>query len=919
MTSISNKVIKKPRPFRVCVACRKRKLRCDRLKPSCSRCTQSSSQCFYESYSLQSLAQEDRLSSINLLVNPEPSPDFNTTSHYSSSSSAKQTLPKIQNIQNAIPGMLNIENGVLYRSPPSFSVGSAMNISAPNTVSSSDLQQSNLVNKVSTISTNTQMEPKDAIQNYTYFVIPKLFKNMAIKLWEINDTIVVYQGSRFIEPPFSTHTLIQTDPYARVLCGCIHGISLLNFQKSLENKPNFDDKDTSERLTLDCLNPLVFLDKAILKYLEYEKFQSQSTIPLDFIYNHYDIDDNINPKLMAYLSIMINEIKAMLLDKDIDFLLKKFYENIYPFYPFIDICLFEEGLSKILNLNSRKRYEINIGDKDIRFKLETLTLFLVILSITLRFTPFNSTAFRLSRSRLNNQAKQFSIFANKVLYLLNVYKFTNENNLVCLLYIYVEQYLNPDNMEIHISHNGLLKLNSLFEYANTLGLYEQPLKYKRLSQLSTELPSNLINLRRKLWVGLQMLKFQTSLFEGEARKQDIEYCEAFFDEETNKINYFEENLNSSNGFDSTINLIMEKRYVFHIILLKLLTSYSLLTGKAELLPLLEKLKNAQDFMHVSFPIDSFSNMVASSDDSNKNEMFWRGSQVNYAHVENAENFKVNLIGLSTFMNVFYLISLYFERKCKYERETYQELFQTFFKEYMKAYAQLTKLVIEYLQGKYELHIPENFGGALKKLVCFVINRLWTSQTTFLFRLTYLKKFKANDYDKEYLDLIDKTIMQVSGHMRAVMDISEIELKDQYYGLFQSLTVFRYISYIFYSDSIIDLVESYWLRPISEQLKTKRVDSKIFMKWGIHINDSRYIMDDLKNPNVLFNYSKSVLEEIDVIFDRTLLNLQPRGATVSPNSIYNMNNSDELLNQFLENNSEWLSKIIDGYLGELPLI
>ncbi|CAI4834947.1 AHL_G0000080.mRNA.1.CDS.1 [Saccharomyces cerevisiae] len=143
----------------------------------------------------------------------------------------------------------------------------------------------------------------------------------------------------------------------------------------------------------------------------------------------------------------------------------------------------------------------------------------------------------------------------------------------------------------------LLGLNHLTNLSMILGLQYDPCKYKRIRN-----PQH-IRRRRLLWLGVQSLRFQITLPEGNSDKTNNEYMEMFLaDSESTK--------SSSNDFASAMDEfyvqfsdIAWEKYQFHVLLNKLISSYTSIVENPLLYMVLENIKRSEDFMLEHFPLD----------------------------------------------------------------------------------------------------------------------------------------------------------------------------------------------------------------------------------------------------------------------------------------------------------------------------
>lgn len=269
-----------------------------------------------------------------------------------------------------------------------------------------------------------------------------------------------------------------------------------------------------------------------------------------------------------------------------------FYKTIYPVYPFLEISLFEENLKECLQLNDFNGYNIVLTAKDSRRNLETITLLTIILALShRRLTLTTNSPFKESSYVKSNG---LALLAHKFISLMNVFQYINEYTFCCLLYFFVLRYLNPDQIDMYPTHGDLLNLKFLNDLAIKLGLHEEPFQYTRYISERDDYP-RLFNLRRKLWLGVQFLKFQISTPEGDSDILSLEYLRSFIKGDESLPELFEKNYHFTNNLDLSLMATSENVYHFHLSLQVLLTSCTPINGTSYLKEILDNINNTKDF------------------------------------------------------------------------------------------------------------------------------------------------------------------------------------------------------------------------------------------------------------------------------------------------------------------------------------
>ncbi|CCH58223.1 hypothetical protein TBLA_0A04280 [Henningerozyma blattae CBS 6284] len=889
---MSRRGVKKPRPSKVCLTCRRRKVKCDQQHPSCMRCIKSSTLCTY-TYSTP--------------VSDDSLPDSLDTPK-SMSQPKKSVMPTTDQLMT-----------IGYTHTPSSITDhhDFNNNLPPSEVSPSELPNANLTNS------NLPNSP------------------LILSLWHPSDTMVAYGTITFIEPPFGLHTIVQSDHFSRAFAGAAHGTALFELQDSVilnsEGKlvPRLTNSTTTTTAaTAKEVSLLVFLENAIKTSIQFQKLSTENVPPVNFIYSSYDINSNVNPLSLPILKTLLTEIEILLMDREtIDSLLKTFYQDIYPLFPILEINDFEDELKEIFDLSIPNRLQINIGDENVRKKLETLTLFLIIITISLKCYSIDPQRKTIQGKDALQYARQFSLLSHKLLYLLNVFKYTNELSLCCLLYFYIAEYLNPESLKNHANNETLLSIKCLYQMALTLGLYNEPTKYDRLIS-SNGITTSGLNFRRKLWFGLQMIIMQTSLSEGDMFGSEDIYLNLFMrDASSDKtpMDMFEDN--NAPGFDSTLSQILLDQYKFHISMVHLIQSLQYFTGNANLSTVLENVEILKSILDKKFPL---SKLKSNSPTGflNNNESSWRGATLNAYHLQNATLLRINILGYSTLLNIYQTLLFHFEELCKKDAIKYSPYYHDFTSKAISSYCQLFTIVSEYQQEKYKSHIPTNFKFAINRLICFTIVKLWIFQSSCLLRIAFKKlqlNITSNDSNNRVGNnnpptLQDNTINNIlnsindtfTSNMRVLNGFAN-DLGQSYISISVACSMFKYIHYLAKNNALTTYTNRFWSNGFEGKSIPVSVQRKIAMKWGLNIKNSHKVMHNLNNPETLASYNQPILNEILTILSNYNPIVFNKRDELEPQLEYNLSQgvTEDLMNQFLENNLEWVTDVINESLGELP--
>lgn len=885
--------LRKPRPSKVCQACKKRKVKCDQQRPACARCVKSSTLCSYE-FSTDSL----------------------TPSSTTNSSNSPNTI-KISNSNN---------NSSIYNYPST--------INSINTDNHTN-------NKISPNGYSSSTNINDDYNNNTTTRDPS--DDMILTLWHPRDTMVSYGTTTFVEPPFGVHTVVQGNPFSRAFAGALHGTALFELQDSVklndegklvprdnESKENDTTNNNNTKTFEDKKNDisiLVFLQNSIKTVMKMEKKSYENTPPMNFIYSSYDINSNVDPINIPIISTLLNEIEILLMDREtIDNLLKTFYQDIYPIFPLFEIGEFEKELKNVFDYSIPNRLRIQIGDTNVRKKLEVLTLFLTIITISLKYSYAQPENQIMNSEDSIKSAHQLSLFSHQLLYLLNVFKYTNELSLCCLLYFYISEYLNPESLKHHCNNETMLSIKCLYQLALTLGLYNEPNKYDRLVA-SNGISNSKLNFRKKLWLCLQMIILQTSLSEGDLSGNEHLFLNLFDENSRDSDDLFEDN--NTPGFDSTLSQILIDQYKFHFTTVNLIRSLNFFNGNASLANIMEKVTEISDQLTHDFPL---SKLQAAKPGGflNNNETSWKGAVFNAHHLQSVTILRMNIIGQTTLLNVYQKLMFHFEELCKDDWIKYSGEYHTFFLKMIKSYCTLMTTLTDYLQGKYLPHIPCNYFFAMNKLICHTVTKLWLFQSCILVKISYkILHIKqkgssvengnyAPDDDVEMLDILTTFKSMITANMQKLTNL-EKKIGDKYISISVASSLFKFVGYLAKNDILTNYTNRFWSNGFPNKSIPVSVQRKISLKWGLNIKYSHKVLDSLNNPISLACLDKPLItdsikimgefnSEEDLLEDKSLL-------TDYKNMSQGL--TEDLMNQFLENNLEWVSTVINEQLGEFP--
>ncbi|CAL9736940.1 regulator of drug sensitivity 1 [Monosporozyma servazzii] len=899
MSEKVGKQYRNKRVISVCTTCKAKKLKCDKSRPSCSRCLKANKQCNYPL----------TINNISSVTPPDEStsPNFSRhvakLSHFTTSDRSRKEKDPV-----------DVKNIHRERYPSSPSSTITLNSTIPNNNSfKTNIHETPLTN-----------------EDYSPGCINTDAK-INLNLWNPNNLIVTYGSTTYYDSPLASHGLIQYDPYTRLFCGALHGSTLYELQARLtfissESNDQPGNEDKKEKL-----GPLHFLEKAIIKWVEKSNEYVKNQLPLDYFNTTYTIEDTMHPNLLASIQMIIREIEIIMINKNhIDYYLRHFYENIYPYYPLIEIPLFEKKLKDILVENQGNHYEFSVFKQNIRVKLETLAMFLLILSISLRSKLISPTVpkeekddkIRLDTKNASDIATQLIVFAQKVLSLLNGFKFTNENILCCTLYLFLAEYLNPENRSIAANHDEVLTLNCMSNLANHLGLYNDPVRFERYKN-NPDFSYGSVLFKRKLWISLQSIKLQVCTLEGFFTDMDAKYLELFKAPSDGVSAVLNDRFKESSLFDYKLFTIHEDVYSFHSKLGKLMVSISSTEESQDLTAIVDAINELSQLMENKFSFDDLTNITVTS--NTIKEDTWRHATMNLDAIKNLYIIHINIIGTVSILGTYSILSTYFEQKIVAEEDNqrWMELYDTFMVKSFETFLKLAEIILNYLDGSYAKYILNAHEFCLNKAIIFTLIRIWRALFSFVLRLSYKKdKMKKSNAEMEtnHFNSINKCLFRLKDILSNTADLASAKLGENYIGAYQSLQMVRYLIYTMDEEYLTIMINNYWNKTFNSSSIPERIIEKVNSKWGVGPKNQDLVKNYLANDNVLRNLTPDLIEQVNNLMERSSLNFNDILNDSTPTSVdFPAQNNQDILNQFLEANFDLFSSVINDNMGELPQI
>lgn len=829
--------------FNVCIPCKRHKVKCDRLRPACGRCRRLNKICQYNNF-LPSL----------------PSDDLNIDNNYSKVSETLLSTPFSLN-ENG-----NFTNLDILAIEPNLSTENTTN-NTPNNNSIKNID----------VSDNQKYNLENLLQ----------LPDVILDLWNPSHMMVTCGSTNHLDAPYTLHALIQYDPFTRLLCSSLHGTILYDLQNRIDLLSLTSNKPAKKTcINENFLGPLPFIERAMLQWVEKLNDYGQKKLIIDFFNITYTVEDSLHPNLLNLLQMILNEILIILPDwKIIDQLLKRYYENVYPFYPFIEIELFEQRLREILttknnddtnlnssngkNNNSSNLFEFNILNKNIRFKLETLILFITIISISSREYSISQDTicedeFSFAKLDATNMSEQLIMQAKRILSLLDGSRYLNENIICCSLHLFLFDYLNPTSKTVHASHDEALSLKIIYQMAITMGLQHDPTKFKRFEK-SSFFDTRIIMLKRKIWVGIQSLLLQICTLDGSLIPGNINNMIKFcFDENDSgssgpvMVNFHNKfNTSRDEIFDVALFEIQEDIYKLQLNSNKLMDSL-VMANSQSVHNTIKDLQNLADFVELKFPLKNNTNTDKYSQKNNHptSKPEWRNAHLNLNQIKNLHKLNLNLICSSEILSVYISLMVYFESKTLEDFTQNHRYYSYFFNASVEWYMKLYETLVQILDGSFGKCISPSQFFSVNKTIIFTMVKLWRTQMSFILRLDYKNELlKAGNHSPRERHTISETLAIFRSHLTTTLQLFSKILQNDYFGAYQSIQMCKYLQYLTREDKLPEFINNFWNELKYGNDIPERIIEKINSKWG----QGPFDVDMIKE----YVFSNEILRNVDI--------------------------------------------------------
>ncbi|KAL6951064.1 hypothetical protein ACO0QE_000357 [Hanseniaspora vineae] len=860
----------------VCNPCRSRKIKCDRKKPSCTRCEESGVTCAYGRVNQVSPQQLPSIYDQALLLESQQNSS-------AQSSHSSPTLPSLHTykMQPPLLPLPQISRQINTQTPGSYSVSSnqtdatTLNINSVSSASTYDSSSSKM-------SSNSGEHVHITIKDY-----PK-------------PVVMIMEDSKFFSEPSVVFAFGHKDPFLKALAGSVYGIA--NMEYRLGNNQGVKEWLESIKFTegdVKEISMLKFVDK-IIKRNEQNSKRSKPEMwtPSILFWNDFKLPNELSDGVLPpFLVTLLNEVENAIPEVTlVQELLQHFYDVIYPVHPYLNLPSFKNTIAEVL-IADEDLYKVKIGSRDIRKKVITLALLLIILRVShLSIHVSNDVYLKEKFAAAKTITGTIVVLAQKLYSLLNTMETSNEDGLVFLLYLNMSEVCDPENEHVCLLQKERLILNSMRDYTAFLGLQKDMNTFPHIAALK-DFDDNYIFQRKKLYVGGTFWRLNRLLPDGYGNIQEILDVEQFIQQKHGII------------VDPAYNFMFRKlRYYLMLLKLNNVANNEI---NVPLKDFKKLLTNCENMLAKEFSLGQLAEQSSTSDKQFACEII-----------------ALNITGRICVLNQTFLLMIYFEDKVSFDPFEFSEYQMEFMLDSFRIIVELLGMITKYLEGKYDVYVPKAQAYMLRPAISEALLKCWVFLVAMIVRFKYCKKNleallisqsmfyqtsssnnsrNGENAKKVLIQKLKLLTNNCTELLRFSVHLSAETIAKSHYSCYESTCVFGYIVQLLDMKKLTEATERFWTLL---NFVPPEIINRIQLKWGIEISETTVILSKLENSNVLNNIDENVVESMhrilsDVDFSYKNINLPT--PYISDNSA---------IAQFLQND---LDEYFDFWDDNLPAL
>lgn len=878
----------------VCQSCRKSKTKCDREKPECGRCIKLGIKCIYD---------------VSKQIPPRiPSKDATIARlqkdvHYWKNKAMK--LINEQHDNNNQRVVLSEDEEYLINNPKrSLSIESSDSIESPQNKKRHALKdiQINLYKDHSTMIFSKVMKQDVKPLSENFVLIQDKFISTLIA------SVFIHPSRNSMIPALTANANIsRAQPSIRN--------NVVKLKEMLMDKY----KDPFQREKINEFTDRILQNATTSRNLKIG-------VILSMLYNtvgHEYLEDHcFKPgEYSVLLQTFITEFENILPPKNIvDRYKANFYEYVHPNLPFLDIDMFEETISQTVlqDPQDENKIKINLGNTHLRFKLENLSILLVLLKlsyISFCATDVESTTFPseylsekvVSKYPISNDV---ILLAQRCLASENWCACTNENIITCLLYIWSFFAFSPEEGDFFLEHPTDVISSLIMMLSTSIGLHRDPYDFPQLKD-QTLSDKRILNQRRLLWISVVGVCSFESTLKGRHPILSMDLVSSFMDIRSPEFSkeYMERVKNdldydflrkSCDNDENLLNVKVDKILSIHkftliraqfSILLADLDNLTLSYNHSFSLNCIELSRDRiENFIEEHLPLINFKEIdLCKQDDEieaqtnsdspdgprEKAEMKTLYTErLNFCSVKNSNALQTRMMNMLMMLRTTEAIFLHFELKVVEDKEKYFPYYYEYLVKTCTDALELIKVFNDFFTGKYKNNLlPSSYYNVRKVLQLALPTTIFSTLGMILrINLTCNKLYtECQEMSKDTVACKSDYFKELNRKLEIVSIFQkELEMAIEYIHFFSSEHLrFRYFS-VFKVFALFDVIiqrmkkGELWLG-ILKLTNTDNLHSKIVktlrMTLGIELNKKEELIEELERRNHIAELSLADLTSL----------------------------------------------------------
>lgn len=868
----NNGIKKRNRISFVCQTCRKSKTKCDREKPECSRCKKMGIKCIYDV--------------------------------------AKQTPPRIPSKDATIS---RLQKDVNYWRDKAMRLMEEQGIESTDQIDDGATDQE---------SRKRSAPSEDHIIKRTRVSFGRKLDDVQINLYKNHSTMIFSKVMKQDVKPLSENFVIIQDKFVSSLIASVFIHPSRNSMiPALTANANISRAQPSIRSNIVKLKEILMnkykdpFQRAKINEFTDRILQSANSarnlkigMILSMLYNtvgHEYLEDHcLRPgEYSDLLQNFITEFEKILPPKEIvDRYKSHFYEYVHPNLPFLDIDMFEEMISEVITRdpNDENKIKLNLGNTHLRYKLENLSILLVILKLSYISYSFCDIEVKGFPSQyLNNDVVNNYPISNDVILLAqrclaseNWCACTNENIITCLLYIWSFFAFSPEEGDFFLEHPTDVISSLIMMLSTSIGLHRDPYDYAQLRD-QTLSDKRILNQRRLLWISVVGVCSFESTLKGRHPILSMDLVSSFMDIRSPDFSKtYLERVKNDLDYDFLRKCTNNDERLLKKKVHKILSIHEFTLIRAQFSILLSDLDNLtlsynnsfslecielsrekiENFIEESLPLIDFreiSNDISGLDDSDPSTRTLSREEekkdyiekLNFFSFKNSNALQTRLMNMLMMLRTTEAIFLHFEEKVSEDKEKYFPYYYEYLVRSCKDCLTLIKMFNDFFTDKYKHHLLPSSYYNVRKILQLALPTTIFSTLGIILRVNlacnklYAKCQEMTKIEGGYAtDLyreLNRKLELISGLQK------DLEMSIEYIYIFSSENLrFRYFS-VFKMFALFDVIVQRMRKgelwqgilklPNADNLHSKIVKT-LRMTLGVELNKKQQLIHELDKRN-----------------------------------------------------------------------